>query len=395
MPTKILIVDDEPDVELLIRQRFRREIREGVFDFLFARNGAEALAVVQANPGIEIVLTDINMPVMDGLTLLTRLQERPDPPATVIVSAYGDMPNIRAAMNRGAFDFLTKPLDFHDFEVTVQKTLAQVRRLRAALADRDRLVALDRDLAIAADIQRSFLPASGVPDAERNDFALHATMLPAHAVGGDFYDYFSLQESRLGVVIGDVSGKGVPAALLMAVTRTLLRACAQRGAAPGSCLEEVNRLLLRDTSSERFVTLFYAVLDAQRGELSYANGGHNPPLLLRANGTVEELPKGGLVVGIVPGATYETRSVPFHPGDQLFLYTDGISEAMNARREQFSSPRLLDVLSQSSGVSPEELVRRVVDAVRHFTAGAAQSDDLTALAVLHRESASPEREENS
>jgi phosphoserine phosphatase RsbU/P len=192
-----------------------------------------------------------------------------------------------------------------------------------------------------------------------------------------------------------VSGKGVPAALLMAVTRTLLRACAQRGAAPGSCLEEVNRLLLRDTSSERFVTLFYAVLDAQRGELSYANGGHNPPLLLRANGTVEELPKGGLVVGIVPGATYETRSVPFHPGDQLFLYTDGISEAMNARREQFSSPRLLEVLSQSSGVSPEELVRRVVDAVRHFTAGAAQSDDLTALAVLHRESASPEREENS
>src|SRR6516164_9113016 len=127
MPSKILIVDDELDVELLIRQRFRREMRDGTFDFHFARNGEEALAAVQADGEIEVVLTDINMPVMDGLTLLARLQERPNSPATVVVSAYGDMPNIRAAMNRGAFDFLTKPIDFHDFEVTVQKTLAQVR----------------------------------------------------------------------------------------------------------------------------------------------------------------------------------------------------------------------------------------------------------------------------
>ncbi|HWG43153.1 MAG TPA: SpoIIE family protein phosphatase [Gemmataceae bacterium] len=393
MPTKILIVDDEADIELLIRQRFRREIREGVFDFLFARNGEEALAIVQANPEIEVVLTDINMPVMDGLTLLTRLQERPDPPATVIVSAYGDMPNIRTAMNRGAFDFLTKPIDFHDFEVTVQKTLAQVRRLRAALADRDRLVALDRDLAIAADIQRSFLPAAGLPDVGGSDFALHATMLPAHAVGGDFYDYFALENGQLGVVIGDVSGKGVPAALLMAVTRTLLRACAQRGAAPGPCLEEVNRLLLRDTSAERFVTLFYGIVDARRGELSYANGGHNPPLLLRASGAVEELPDGGLVVGVVPGVSYETKSVRLNPGDQLFLYTDGIPEAMNARREQFSLARLLEVVSPLRGAAPEELVNQVVDAVRQFTAGAAQSDDLTALAVLPRGSTATKREE--
>jgi sigma-B regulation protein RsbU (phosphoserine phosphatase) len=322
MPTKILIVDDEPDVELLIRQRFRREVREGVVDFRFARNGEEALAAVNADPGIEVVVTDINMPVMDGLTLLARLQERPDPPATVIVSAYGDMPNIRAAMNRGAFDFLTKPIDFHDFDVTVRKTLDQVRQRRAAAADRNRLVALERDLAIAADIQRSFLPASPDLGDGRADFALHATMIPAHAVGGDFYDYFLLDERRLGAVIGDVSGKGVPAALLMAVTRTLLRACALRGSEPGLCLEEVNRLLLRDTSAERFVTLFYAILDARAGRLHYANGGHNKPLILRAGGAVEELPGGGIVVGAVPGTSYETRSVCLDPGDRLFLYTD-------------------------------------------------------------------------
>lgn len=379
MPTKILIVDDEADVELLIRQRFRREIRTGEYDFRFARNGEEALSAVQADNGIEVVLTDINMPIMDGLTFLSHLRERPDSPAAVVVSAYGDMPNIRAAMNRGAFDFLTKPIDFHDFEVTVQKTLEQVRRLRGAAADRDRLTALERDLAIAADIQRSFLPAAS--DAEDPAFELHAAMIPARAIGGDFYDHFRLNNGRLGVVIGDVSGKGVSAALLMAVTRTLLRACALRGVAPGPCLEEVNRLLLRDTSADRFVTLFYAILDSAEGTLHYANAGHNPPLLLRKGGAVEELARGGLIAGAVPDAAYETMQDRLQPGDQLFLYTDGISEAMNPRREQFSSDRLQRLLRECDGTPPAALIDRVLDAVRTFTAGAAQSDDCTALAV--------------
>jgi sigma-B regulation protein RsbU (phosphoserine phosphatase) len=294
------------------------------------------------------------------------------------------MRNIRAAMNRGAFDFLTKPIDFHDFEVTVQKTLAQVRHLRAAAADRDRLVALERDLKIASSIQRSFLPAAPPPDDGRSSFAVHAAMIPAQAVGGDFYDYFPLDDCRLGVVIGDVAGKGVPAALLMAVTRTLLRACATRDDTPGACLEEVNRLLLRDTSADRFVTLFYGVLDAQKGELRYANAGHNPPLLLHTDGTVEPLPGGGLVVGLVPKTTYETRTVRIEPGDRLFLYTDGIPEAMDARRKQFSAERMETVLRDSGAANPEELIGRVVESVRQFAAGAPQSDDLTALAALYR-----------
>lgn len=384
MPSKILIVDDEADVELLIRQRFRREIRDGHYDFLFARHGEEALALVQADSAIEVVLTDINMPVMDGLTLLARLHELPNPPATVIVSAYGDMPNIRAAMNRGALDFLTKPIDFHDFEVTVQKTLAQVRRLRAALSEHDRLIALERDLSIAADIQRSFLPKNDEEKAERETCEVQALMIPAHAVGGDFYDYFWLKENRLGVVVGDVSGKGVPAALLMAVTRSLLRAAALRGDEPGACLEEVNRLLVRDTAAERFVTLFYAVLDAERGEMSYANAGHNLPFLLRAEGTVEHLAGGGLIAGVMPETRYPTRAASLQPGDRFFLYTDGISEALNTQHEQFSEERLRLVLSEAQNDSPAELIDRVVQAVRGFSAGAPQSDDITALAVLYR-----------
>jgi phosphoserine phosphatase RsbU/P len=212
MASKVLIVDDEPDLELLLRQRFRRELRDGTYEFLFARDGEEALAVVGTDPGVEVVLSDINMPGMDGLTLLARLREGwPGRLGTVIVSAYGDLPNIRAAMNQGAFDFLTKPIDFHDFEVTLRKMLAQVRERKRAAADRDRLVALERDLQTAAAIQQSFLPPAPAPFAGRADFAVHASMAPAREVGGDFYDYFLVGPDRVGLVVGDVSGKGVPA----------------------------------------------------------------------------------------------------------------------------------------------------------------------------------------
>jgi class 3 adenylate cyclase len=133
MKTKILVVDDEADLQLLIRQRFRRKIREEIYEFVFAGNGEEALAVLAAHPDIDVVLADINMPVMDGLTLLTRLRDVNPVVKTVMVSAYGDMANIRTAMNRGAFDFVCKPVDFNDLELTIEKTIAQVNELRAAL----------------------------------------------------------------------------------------------------------------------------------------------------------------------------------------------------------------------------------------------------------------------
>lgn len=383
MVSKVLIVDDEPDLELLLRQRFRRELRDGTYEFLFARNGEEALAAVGADPHVEVVLSDINMPVMDGLTLLARLREGwPGRLGTVIVSAYGDLPNIRAAMNQGAFDFLTKPIDFRDFEVTLQKTLAQVRERRQAAADRDRLVALQRDLQTAAAIQQSFLPPAPAPFAGRPDFAVHASMAPAREVGGDFYDYFLVGPDRVGVVVGDVSGKGVPAALYMAVARTLLRAAALRDAAPADCLAEVNRLLLRDSSAGLFVTLLYAVLDTHGGELLYANGGHNPAYLLRG-GAAEALPGRGLPVGVLEEATYETFAARLAPGDGLFLYSDGITEARGPAGQMFGEGRLREALGRAGPAGPEGLVRAVLEEVRHFSAGAPQADDETALALRY------------
>jgi len=198
MPTQILVVDDEPDLSLLIRQMLRKRIRENELEFLFAQNGAEALAMLERDPAIEFVLTDINMPVMDGLTRLTELRKlemsRPLLKA-VIVSAYGDIKNIRTAMNRGAFDFLTKPLNIEDFEITLNKTLHELATLKQSLQAHDRLVALGNELSIANDIQQSILPREFPAFPDRPEIDLYAEMIPAKEVGGDFYDFFLVDRS--------------------------------------------------------------------------------------------------------------------------------------------------------------------------------------------------------
>ena len=165
------------------------------------------------------------MPEMDGLTLLLKLKELKKPSLkTVIVSAYGDMENIRTAMNRGAFDFLTKPINFEDLEITINKTLEEIGLQRRAMREHDQLISIRQDLSVARDIQQGILPKVFPPFPGRTDFDIYASMIAAKEVGGDFYDFFMIDNDRLGFVIGDVSGKGIPAAIFMAVSRTLIRA---------------------------------------------------------------------------------------------------------------------------------------------------------------------------
>ena len=212
--TKILVVDDEPDLEFLILQKFRRKINEGAYVFLFARDGAEALKILKENSSIYLVLTDINMPVMDGLTLLSKMNELNNKLLrSVIVSAYGDMENIRTAMNRGAYDFITKPIDLKDLEITIEKSLNDIEEHKIALMGHDKLIELKKELDIANIIQSSILPKKFPAFSERKEFDIYAKMIPAQEIGGDFYDYFLIDKNRLGVVIADVSGKGVACSL--------------------------------------------------------------------------------------------------------------------------------------------------------------------------------------
>jgi sigma-B regulation protein RsbU (phosphoserine phosphatase) len=384
LTSKILIADDEPDIELLVRQRFRKQIRDKSYNFLFAGDGSQALDLIESNPDVELVLSDINMPVMDGLTLIGKIKESHAEVASVIVSAYGDMDNIRKAMNRGAVDFLTKPINFDDFEATVQKSLEQQRILREATAAKTRLVLIERDLDVAAEIQQSLLPHSFPPARPDAAFLIDASMHPAREVGGDFYDYFPIDANRIGLVIADVSGKGVPAALFMAMSKTLLKAAALVGDDPGECLRRTNDLLNADNRANMFVTVFYAILDLRTGELRYANGGHNPPMLLRT-GKVEPLPgTGGTVLGMIEDLTYESAGVRLEPGEGLLLYTDGVTEAMNPQSALFGEERLMAVLEKLADASPKSVIESVFQEVMVFASGADQSDDVTALAVQFR-----------
>lgn len=382
MAVHILVVDDEPDLEFLIRQKFRKRIREQEYEFHFAANGVEALSRLDEIPNIELVLTDLNMPEMDGLTLLGNLAERAPLLKAVVVTAYGDMENIRAAMNRGAFDFLTKPIDFNDLELTIDKTVREIRNVKAGHDARQRLIAIQREMDLAAQMQRSILPK---PFPERPDLELHGEMMPASSVGGDFYDFYPIDEDRIGFLIGDVSGKGMPAALFMAMSRSLLKAIALTGAPPHECLGHVNNLLCADGTDGMFVTLFYGVLDTRSGALQYSNAGHNPPVLLTQDGAPRALPNlGGLVLGVQAGHDYVSESMRLLPGEGLFLYTDGVTDAMNRERALYTPARLEDRL-RSLGVAPaREITAAVLEDVRTFAQGAPPHDDITMLAVRYR-----------
>lgn len=382
-PTQVLVVDDEEDLELLVRQKFRRRIRDGDLKFLFAHNGKEALEVLEEHPDVYLVLSDINMPVMDGLTLLSQLADGEQDIQAVIVSAYGDMKNIRTAMNRGAFDFLTKPIDFNDLEATIEKGLKHVQALQSALETRDRLVAVKQELDMARDVQMSLQPKE-IPDSETHD--IKAVILPAREVGGDLYDFFYIDESRIALVIADVSGKGVPAALFTTVTRALLRATSSKDySTPAECLTRVNELLCESNPSCIFITLFFGVLDLRNGELHYSNAGHNPPRLLQADSQVEVVPKtNNIVLGIQPGHAYNNDQIQLKPGDTLFLYTDGITEAENLQDEEFTESRLDKKLAGLAGASAERVATEIVDAVQEFVGDAPQSDDITCVVARFR-----------
>ncbi|MCX5515848.1 hypothetical protein C3941_05585 [Kaistia algarum] len=241
---------------------------------------------------------------------------------------------------------------------------------------------VEAELAAARSLQAAMLPQSLPADPA---YSGTASMLPAREMGGDFYDFFALDDHRLGIVIADVSGKGVPAAFFMAISRTVLQASARESASPGLCLARSNNILCSQNPMELFVTAFYGILDSRTGELAYSNGGHNPPLAVRrADGDVVEVPRtGGMALGVMSDMAYAERSLQLTPGDTLFLYTDGISEAMDEGGQEFTEGRLKEALRGSGTDSVEVVLASVTDAVAQFVGAAAQSDDITCLVIRY------------
>lgn len=258
-------------------------------------------------------------------------------------------------------------------------------RLRAEAEERRRLQLekekMEKELLLARDIQMRLVPEEAL---ECGPWRADGRVVPARQVGGDYYDYFALEGGRLAVVLADVSGKGVPAALLVSTVQGTLRAFSDGRRPPRDIIRELNRAVVRHAGSGRFVTMFYAELDPRTWELRYVNAGHNYPLLRRANGEVEPLATGGVPLGLFEDAVYEESVTPFGDRDGLLLFSDGITEAMDLFQSEYGDDRLAALWTRHTSDAPGEFIARLVQDVAEFRGAAAQSDDMTVVVVGRR-----------
>jgi len=386
MAEHLLIVDDEPDLELLIKQRLRKHINEGKYCLHFAANGLEALNKITADPRINVVITDINMPIMNGLELLKKINEMKDTIIKVIIiSAYSDMSNLRTAMNGGAFDFLTKPIDLADLENTIAKTVEIVQFIKDSYTVREQLDNYNRELYAANEIQQAILPKVFPPFPEIRQFDIYGHMEAAKMIGGDFFDFFLIGNDRIGFVIGDVSGKGTPAALFMAISRTILQTLGKTGMSPQECITQANIALCKESVDSMFVTVFYGILNYKTGELNYVNAGHNYPILINSFGNVTMLQEETcMIMGAFDDAKYRQRTQQLEPNSMIILYTDGVNEAADINNKQFGNDALMRYLAYASNKRNPKLVNQgIFDVVKQYSTGREQTDDISVLTLAY------------
>ena len=362
---RILIADDQPDLVDALRLLLKAE------GMLMEAAGSPeaALSAVRERP-FDLVLMDLNYTGdttsgREGIDLLSRIRAFDANLPVVVMTGWGSVDLAVEAMRRGVRDFVQKPWDNAALLATLRTEIEQGReRRRLALQEL-------RELDEALRIQRKLLP-SAIPDVDGLELA--ASWQPASGVGGDCYDAIAFGRTRLGLSIADVVGKGIPAALLMSNLQAAVRAFATEAAQPGELCHQVNRILCGRIAEDRFISFFYCVADADLGTLTYANAGHYPPILVRADGAVERLAAGGAVLGVFADGAYEQGRISIGRGDRLVLYTDGITEARDQHGEEFGEERLVALASKHRGCSAPALQARLIDAVASFTGGTFQDD---------------------
>jgi sigma-B regulation protein RsbU (phosphoserine phosphatase) len=367
---RVLLVDDVKDnLDILL------EALRGDFKLSVALDGEAALRAVARNPP-DIVLLDIMMPGIDGYEVCRRLRADPatrDIPV-VFLSALEDVKDKTRGFEMGANDYLTKP-----FEILEVK--ARVRSLLRAKAYADAMrAARERDLAIAREIQEGILPSDLPARSRGTGLDVHATIDPARQVGGDLFEVLRLPGDRLLLAVGDVCGKGIPAALFMAVTVTLLRTLARQLEGPAQLLGRLNDELAAQNPRGMFVTM--VCLEVRGGRVTGANAGHDSVLRVRPGGEVDAvLPSSASVLGLFPGLEYASDTLELEEGDRLVLHTDGVTEATNPEGRLFGEERLRECLGGAGADTAGETVERVSRALEGFVHGAPQSDDITILVV--------------
>ncbi len=374
MPTaRILVADDQTD----ILQALRLLLSDAGFETDLVSSIDGVLEKVHARP-YSLLLMDLNYTRdttsgREGLELIERVRLHDATLPIVVMTGWGSIETAVEAMRRGARSFVQKPWDDTTLLEIVQ------REVDEGIAGRRRDASLAREQEEARLIQSALLP-SKMPVVSGADVA--ARWMPASGIGGDCYDLISFSDTRLGLSIADVVGKGLPAALLMSSLQASVRAFATNTVVPHDVARRVNRLLCQNIAAGKFVTFCYAVVDTAERSVAFANAGHNPPILMRRSGQVERLEPTGLVLGVVPDWSYETGRHRLESGDRLVCFTDGITEANSSAGEEFGEARLLDLLASHRAAPATELTAAVSEAAAGWAGGATQDDaTLIVLAV--------------
>jgi sigma-B regulation protein RsbU (phosphoserine phosphatase) len=371
MQTPILIIDDDTKLGSLLRDY----LEPNGFQVDLAYTGPAGLEQAARTDYAAIIL-DVMLPGMNGYEVLRELRRRSSTPV-LMFTALGAEPDRIAGLNVGADDYLPKT-----FSTT--ELLARLRALvrRASITEQQRQEREEdrREMEQARDIQRALLPRS-IPSIEGIDIA--GIWKPAKAVSGDYYDVLPIGGNKTAICIGDVSGKGMPAALLMANVQAAVKAFAPQNVSPAELCRRVNRILCGNASDGRYMSFFYGVFDQSVRQFAYTCAGHNPPILIRKDGSEVRLTEGGTLLGIFADSDYEIGEVTLGRGDRLVLFTDGVTEAIGAD-EEFGEERLLGIIRKSGDSSAAALAGSIIDAVSGFS-GNTFHDDLTlvALRVVH------------
>ena len=378
----ILAVDDTPTNISLLAGLLGEQYKVKA-----ATSGAKALELAAANPP-DLILLDIMMPGLSGYDVLERLRAdvRLRHIPVIMISAIDEIESVIRCIELGAEDYLPKPFNPTLLRTRVGASLEK-KRLRDDIVRH--LDQVETELREAREIQLSMVPLDFRAPTRERPVEIFATLEPAREIGGDLYDFFWGEEGRLYFVVADVSGKGAPAALFMAriktMTRlvaTLYRAPAGTLVEPGRIIERINEDLCCDNRQDMFVTVFFGILDPATGTLTYCNAGHNSPYVLTPNQGASQLNgPHDIPLGITANYEYETSTRQLEPGECVFVYTDGVTEAMDAQSAFFTDERLRHVLTPLAGAPARAVVSEVLASVRDFAAGEPQADDIAAMAI--------------
>ena len=345
------------------------------------KSGMALLDYIKTNKP-DLILLDIKMPGLDGFETMRRLQEQMNPSEkipVIFLTADDSQDAETHGLALGAMDFIKKPFIPDVLVLRVRHTIDLVRLQHDLEQENERIRS---ELAMASRIQSAMLPGIFPAFPERKEFDIYASMDPVRGVGGDFFDFFFIDRNRLCLLIADVSGKGIPAALFMMASKIILADNAKSGKSPAQILQDTNEAICANNPEEMFVTVWLGILDISTGLLTTANAGHEYPALMHADGQFELFrDRHGLVVGGMPGVKYHEHSLQMYPGSKLFVYTDGVPEATDAENALFGTARMLEALNAHANESPKQILHGVRQAVNEFVSDMEQFDDLTMMCL--------------